>query len=100
MLTQHNNYAHHYSHAHELAITVGTNKHIRAQARAASHNMASQKKDLDQACSSDQGESSAELLSKTLSTKLSNLNLKQPSLSSVALKGDGKVRPNQLVLSY
>ena len=47
-------------------------------------------KDLDQASSSDQEESSA-LLSKTLSAKLSNLNLKLPSLSSVALKGDEKV---------
>lgn len=52
--------------------------------------MTSQKKELDQACSSDQGESSARL-SKTLSAKLSNLNLKLPSLSTVALKGDEKV---------
>ena len=44
--------------------------------------------------SSDQEEND-EHLSQTLSTKLSNLNLKVPSLSSVALKGDEKVKLSQ-----
>ena len=47
--------------------------------------------DNESAGSCDQ-EENPEQLSKTISTKLSSMNLKVPSLSSVALKGDEKVR--------
>ena len=71
-------------------------KHAKHTDSNSNIKMASQKeeniKDLvaNAEASSTQEESHAQL-SKTLSNKLSNLNLKVPSLSSVALKGDESV---------